>query len=125
MKHFPADVCAEILTFRVSGILQRIFEAIGGFLNALVPAPTPAGAQPRPGGRLPNTNNGTRHNLMMDGSPRTGGGGGGFFNDLQQFQQPNPHGDFAQQPSTRRSPVPPVVVPPPSEEDIATLMVNR
>lgn len=107
--------------------LQRIFEAIAGFVGALVPTPAPFGARPGaragPTGGNANMNNGTRHNLMMGDSPRGTGGGGGFFNDLQQFQGANPHGDFQQQAApARRTPVP---VPPPSEDDITTLMVGR
>ena len=61
------------------------------------------------------------------------GGAGGFFNDLQQFQPLNLHGDFGTTASVnggngggvsgQRHQAPPTVVVPPSEEAIETLMV--
>ncbi len=46
-----------------------------------------------------------------------GAGARGFFNDLQQFQPLNEHGDFAEE--RARAPA-----TPPSEEAIETLMVR-
>lgn len=113
---------------------QRMFEIIGGFFGALIPQPSvaparapnaaAAAAAPRPGA------NGTRQNLMMDdfrdnflrnrgNGNGTGAGAGarGFFNDLQQFQPVDEHGDFAEE--RARAPA-----TPPSEEAIETLMVR-
>ena len=116
---------------------------IGGFFGALFPITTATNPALQRGGiNTPNptvaggnTNTGTtRQNLMMDdlmygnnarglNNPQTG-----FFNDLQQFQQLNPHGDFGENNQNNNSyshtasPVIPSV--PPSEENIATLMVR-
>ncbi len=96
-----------------------MFGAIGSSVLALNPsrpaAPTAAGGN----ARNPLGGGGTRQNLMGGGG---GGGGGGLFRDLQQFNNPNPHGDFGGPTAAARAP--PVVVVPPSEESIEALMVS-
>ena len=115
---------------------------IGGFFGALLPTTTATNPALQRGDintRNPtiaggNTSTGTtRQNLMMDDLMYGNNARGlnnsqtGFFNDLQQFQQLNPHGDFGENTQNNNSnshtasPVIPSV--PPSEENIAALMV--